>query len=163
MTHPQNRRPSMISHAPEERLPPREIGADKLKVARTGEAFSLATGRPVPWQRAEKSMSWYEFACAYADMKWKNASAKYRQDIARALTTATPALLISGRGASSEASIRRALHRWAFNTKQRATAPDDVADVLALVARSTMPVSALAEPAAVRRMLDVATTRLDGK
>src|SRR4051812_4129131 len=62
-----------------------------LTAARNGEAFSTATGQPVTWQRAAADMSWYNFACAYADMKWKSASAKYRRDIARALTAATPA------------------------------------------------------------------------
>ena len=38
----------------------------------------------------------------------------------------------------------------------------DVADVLAWVARNTAPVSALADPATMRRMLDAATTTLTG-
>jgi hypothetical protein len=134
-----------------------------LTAARKGEAFSLATGRPVSWQRAERDMSWYEFACAYADMKWKGASAKYRKDIARALTAATPAMLPAERGRADEAGIRLALGRWGFNTKQRAGAPADVAQILAWVARNSERVSALAEPAAARRMLDAATTRLDGR
>ncbi len=57
-----------------------------LTAARKGEAFSLATGKPTAWERAKADTSWYEFACAYVDMKWKQASAKYRKDIARALT-----------------------------------------------------------------------------
>jgi hypothetical protein len=64
-----------------------------LTAARKGEAFSVATGRPVAWERAKTQAGWYEFACAYADVKWKQASAKYRKDIARALTAATPAML----------------------------------------------------------------------
>ena len=58
-----------------------------LTAARRGEAFNLATGRPTVWEREKARTSWYEFACAYVDMKWKQASAKYRKDIARALTT----------------------------------------------------------------------------
>ncbi|HEY1914680.1 MAG TPA: site-specific integrase [Streptosporangiaceae bacterium] len=132
--------------------------------ARKGEAFSLSTGRPVAWQRAEGEMSWYDFACAYVDMKWKDASPKYRKDIARALTAATPAMLTTNaRSSHDDPSIRRALRRWAFNTKQRADPPEDVVAVLAWVSRSTAPVSALAEPATARRLLTTATTRLDGK
>ena len=56
-----------------------------LTAARKGEAFSLATGRPTAWEREKAQITWYEFACAYVDMKWKQASAKYRKDIARAL------------------------------------------------------------------------------
>jgi integrase len=134
-----------------------------LTAARKGELFSLATGRPTAWERKKADTTWYEFACAYADMKWKQASAKYRKDIARALTAATPAMLAAGRGRPEDASIRRALVRWGFNTKQRAEPPDDVAEVLAWVARNSTPVSALAEAATARRVLEQATGRLDGK
>jgi integrase len=96
-------------------------------------------------------------------MKWKQASAKYRKDIARALTAATRAMLVPARGRPEDASIRRALVRWGFNTKQRAEPPDDVAEVLAWVGRNSTPVSALAEAAVARRMLDQATGRLDGR
>ena len=41
--------------------------------------------------------------------------------------------------------------------------PDDTAEVLAWVARSSAPVSALTEPATARRMLDLATGTVDGK
>jgi hypothetical protein len=56
-------------------------------------AFSLATGEPVSWQRTRPGPGWYAFACAYVDMKWDAASAKYRRSIARALAAATPALV----------------------------------------------------------------------
>ena len=64
-------------------------------------------------------------------MKWKQASAKYRKDIARALTAATPAMLGEARGRPDDATIRRALVRWGFNTKQRAELPDGASEVLA--------------------------------
>ncbi len=134
-----------------------------LTAARRGEAFSLATGRPTAWERKKAGTNWYEFACAYVDMKWKQASAKYRKDIARALTAATPAMLPDARGRPDDASIRRALVRWGFNTKQRSDPPAEVAEVLAWVARNTAPLSALAGAATARRMLDQATGRLDGK
>jgi integrase len=134
-----------------------------LTSARKGEAFSLATGRPASWERTKADTGWYEFACAYVDVKWKQASAKYRKDIARALTAATPAMLAEVRGRPDEASIRRALLRWGFNTKQRSDPPADVDEVLAWVARNSAPMSALAEASTARRMLDQATERLDGK
>ena len=101
-----------------------------LTAARSGEAFSLATGQPIAWQRADNDMSWYDFACSYSDMEWKSASAKYRKDIARALTAATPAMFNATRGEPDDARIRQALLRWGFNTKQRASVPAEVADVL---------------------------------
>ena len=134
-----------------------------LTAARKGEAFSLATGRPASWERTKADTRWYEFACAYVDVKWKLASAKYRKDIARALTAATPAMLAEVRGRPDEASIRRALIRWGFNTKQRSDPPAEVAEVLTWVARNSIPMSALAEASTARRMLDQATDRFDGE
>ena len=75
---------------------------------------------------------------------------------------ARPALA-GGRGRPDDASIRRALVRWGFNTKQHADQPTEVAEVLAWVATNTIPLSALAEAATARRMLDGATGRVDGK
>jgi integrase len=134
-----------------------------LTAARKGEVFSLTTGMPVAWERTKAATTWYEFACLYVDMKWKLASAKYHKDIARALTAATPAMLAEARGRPDDACIRRALVRWGFNTKQRSEPPGEVAEVLGWVAGNSAPVSALAEAATARRMLDQATGRLDGK
>jgi integrase len=134
-----------------------------LTAARKGEAFSLATGRPTAWERTKADTSWYEFACAYVDVKWKQASAKYRKDIARALTAPTPVMLAEARGRPDDADIRRALVRWGFNTKQRSDPPAEVAEVLAWVARNSAPISALAEASTARKMLGLATGRLDGK
>ena len=134
-----------------------------LTAARKGEAFILATGQPTAWERTKAETTWYEFACQYVDMKWKLASAKYRKDIARALTTATPALLAAGRGRPDDPAIRRALLRYGFNTKHRADPPGDVAEALAWIARHSLPVSALAAAAIARRVLEDATCRLDGR
>jgi integrase len=134
-----------------------------LTATRRGEAFSLVTGRPTAWEREKAEMTWYEFACTYVDMKWKQASAKYRKDIARALTAATPAMLIEARGRPDDASIRRALVRWGFNSKQRSEPPEDIAEVLAWVARNSVTVSALADAATARRVLVQLTGLVDGK
>ena len=134
-----------------------------LTAARKGEAFSFATGRPTAWERQKAQITWHEFACGCVDTKWKQASAKYRKDIARALTAATPVMLTEARGRPDDASIRRALVRWGFNTKQRPDPPAEVAEVLAWVVRNTAPLAALAEAATARKILDQATGRLDGK
>ena len=52
-------------------------------------------------------------------MKWKAASAKYRQDIARALVAATPPLVI-GRPPASAVELRSAMNNWGF---KRSAAP----------------------------------------
>ena len=101
-----------------------------MTAARNGEAFSPRHRQADSMERGKVETTWYEFACAYVDMKWKLASAKYRKDIARALTAAAPAMLTEARSRPDDASIRRALGRWAFNTKQRDEPPADVAEVL---------------------------------
>ncbi len=98
---------------------------------REGEAFDIATGLPLsmagqePEQAAEKeqAVSWYEFACAYVDMKWQEVSPNSRRSIADALATATPALLTSSKGSPKPAQLRKALYGWAFNTKLREADP----------------------------------------
>ena len=138
--------------------------SELVTAARKGEAFSIKTGRPVSWQRTASEISWYEFTCKYVDMKWKSASAKYRKDIARALTAATPAMIPDDRsGRPDDATIRTALRRWAFNSKQRDQAPADVAVVLAWLSRNSAFVSTLTVAANARRILDAATTNVNGK
>ncbi|MGW3346291.1 tyrosine-type recombinase/integrase [Nonomuraea rubra] len=135
-----------------------------LTAARSGEAFSTLTGEPVSWGRTDRpEMSWYDFACKFADMKWKNAAAKYRQDIARALTAATPAMYTTTRGKPDDRALRSAMHRWGFNTKQRQVTPEEAAGALRWLADNTKPISALTDDAGlVRDLLDSATSLLDG-
>jgi hypothetical protein len=66
------------------------------------------------------------------------------------------------RGRPDDVNIRRALVRWGFNTKQRSDPPTGIAEVLGWVASNSAPMSALAEAATARRMLDQATGRLNG-
>ncbi|MGC5011390.1 tyrosine-type recombinase/integrase [Streptosporangium sp. DT93] len=147
---------------------PKEAQADTYRsalitAARNGEAFSLITGEPVSWSRTERpDMSWYDFTTAYVDMKWKRASAGYRRDIARALTAASPAMLTADRSKPSDKEIRKALTRWAFNTKDRdSRSAED--PVLGWLKRGTCMVSTLEDAATMRKVLDIATSKLDGK
>jgi len=117
-----------------------------LAAARNGEAFNVATGEPVSWQREEPGTTWYEFACSYVDMKWKTASAKYRRAIAQALAAATPAMFTSASGRRADQDVRSALVNWGYNTKQRADAPRDVEDILTWLARNTSETSASPTP-----------------
>ncbi len=122
----------------------------------------MDTGEPVSWQRDEPGMTWYEFACAYVDMKWKTASAKYRRAIAQALTAATPPMLAAGGSGPAGAELRSVLVNWGFNTKQRAMAPEYVADTLSWLERNTREVGELSDAALCRKVLAAATTKLDG-
>jgi integrase len=135
--------------------------AELLAAARKGEAFNVATGEPLSWQRDEPGMNWYDFVCAYVDMKWKTASAKYRRAIAQALTSAT-AVMTDTLGRPDDQALRSALVNWGYNTKQRNEAPDDVTDILTWLARNTKEVKELADLALSRQLLTAATSRLDG-
>jgi hypothetical protein len=55
-----------------------------ISAARRGEAFRKSTGRPLSWDRQERSEGWYTFACRYVDMKWKRAAATSRRSTAEA-------------------------------------------------------------------------------
>ena len=136
--------------------------AELLAAARKGEAFHVDTGEPVSWQRDEPGMTWYEFACGYVDMKWKTASAKYRRAIAQALTLASPPMLAAGSRGPAGPELRSALVNWGFNTKQRAMAPENVADTLAWLERNTREVGELSDAALCREVLAAATSKLDG-
>ena len=107
-------------------------------------------------------MSWYDFACQYVDMKWKAASAKYRQDIARAMVAATPPLIV-GRAPYTDQELRSAMNNWGFNTKRRTDAPADVGERLRWLSQNTRPLRDLTQPGLARKVLEAATSRLDGQ
>src|SRR5262249_21109557 len=136
--------------------------AELRSAARRGEAFDITTGRPVSWGREDNDMTWYDFCVSYVDMKWKDSSAHHRANIAWALVTVMPAMLATDRGKPDGLATRTALRQWGFNTKQRGDCPDDAAVILAWLASNTKPVAALADPAAMRAVLDAAGTLLDG-
>jgi integrase len=58
--------------------------------------------------------------------------------------------------------MRGALVNWAYNSSQRADAPDDVADTLAWLSHNTREVADLSDLALCRELLVAATSRLDG-
>ncbi len=67
--------------------------AELMAASRRGEAFDVDTGRPVSVQRQSRDCSWYEHACAFADMKWPRVAATTRRTHAEALTAITCGLL----------------------------------------------------------------------
>jgi len=127
-----------------------------------GEAFDVATGRPVSWGRKTDSQSWYDFCVSYVDMKWKNSSAHRRENIAWALITVMPAMLATDKGEPDGLAMRTALRQWGFNTRQRSECPEHAAVILAWLARSTKPVAALADPGTMRAVLDSTGILLNG-
>ncbi|WP_370372922.1 integrase [Catenulispora sp. GP43] len=145
----------------------RKVQADKFRsdlvsAASKGTPFDVSTGLPMSATSVLKPLAWYAFACDYTDSKWKDASAKHRADIARVLMLATPMFFVTGRGKPDAKLLRRALSRYAYNTKQRGDAPEDVKAALAWVERNTRNVDFVADEEVLRNVLDVITTKQDG-
>ena len=76
---------------------------------------------PESTARAQRSVTWYDLACRFTDMKWPHLAAKSRMSIADALATITPALVTTTRGMPDPQTLRAALYGWAFNKEQRAS------------------------------------------
>jgi integrase len=138
----------------------------KMRTAsKEGEAFDIPTGLPVSQLAGdrERQVSWYEFACSYVDMKWDEAAPNSRRAIADALATATQALLTPRPGAPPPEQLRRALYAWAFNSQRRtAEPPTELAKAAHWLERNTVPVTSLADPDILRRVLNQLTRKMDG-
>lgn len=65
-------------------------------------------------------------------------------------------------GKPFSADIRRAVLGWGYNTRLRASAPDEVAALLTWLSRNTRPVSALRRLVDAPTLLETAVTRIDG-
>lgn len=129
-----------------------------------GEAFRVADGMPVSMARELDSQPWFAFAQRYVDMKWPRAAAKSRSGNADTMATATMAMLAGGRGKPDDKVLRKAMTGWAFNTGRRdSPKPVEIEQALRWLAVNTVPVSALDDPAAVRRVLDQIALKMDGK
>jgi integrase len=129
-----------------------------------GEAFYIDTGRPISEGRAAAAkVTFYDFACEYVDMKWPRAAANTRRSIADALVAITPVML-KGRKTGAEAkALRNALHKWAFNSARRESAPDDIRALLKWAKASSKPLADLGKPDTMRTVLDAVGSKLDGK
>lgn len=152
-----------------------------LTAARNGEAFSTATGRPVSWQRDEPdepSVTWYEFALAYAAAKWPYAAPNHRRGIAETLSDITEVLLRPGAEMPSRTDLRTALREWAFTAHAREAAnnplgnghcggpPAAVARTIRWLENNSVPLAVLAKddggPVLVRAVLDRISRKQDG-
>jgi hypothetical protein len=138
--------------------------AELIRAARKGLDFSPGTGEPASWAAPEAAtISWLEHAAAYAAMKWPRAAACTRAGIADALATITPALLTPGRGGPPAAVLRAALYGHAFNPARAGADPGPPAAVaLGWALDHCLPLTAVADPAVTRRVLEALALRLDG-
>jgi integrase len=138
--------------------------SDLTSAARRGEAFIIATGRPVSMSRIDHTEKWYDHACAFVDMKWPDVAATTRRTHAEAMTAATMLLFASTRGMPELRLMRTALRVWAFNTVKRVDPdmPDEIRSTLAWVRRNSRPVSVLADPEVLRPTISGIGQKIDG-
>jgi hypothetical protein len=110
-------------------------------------------------QREQRRIRRLDFTMKYVDMKWPHLVSNSRRNTARALTTATFALIVSDPGHPTDAEIRKALTAWAFNGEARGkaggTPPAALAPVLRWLDGNTRDMADLAEPAVSRAMRSV--------
>jgi integrase len=138
--------------------------SDLVRAVRAGEPFDTLSGLPEAAIRRAQSTTWLEHAMGYAAMKWPRASAKHRSGIAEALTTVTPALITTQRGAPTGKEIRDALYGWAFNLTSRKAPPDRSTEtVIRWLGKNTRRMADLDDAKVIRSALDAVALRLDGK
>ena len=99
--------------------------AELVRAAGKGAGFDPATGEPAGWAALEPvTVTWYQHAVAYAEMKWPHLAPHSRASLADALATVTP-LLTRETGRRPPAQIlRAALYGHAFNPPRRSGAPE---------------------------------------
>ncbi|MFH9870963.1 tyrosine-type recombinase/integrase [Streptomyces lydicus] len=136
--------------------------SELVSATRRGEAFSLATGRPVSHQSGASSLNWYDFAIQFCDVQWRRTSGNNRKTVAKVLMAATVALLRTSPTGFKAIDVRTALREWAFNTKRRDDAPPEVAAILKWVERNSLSMAAWEDPAKVDDVMHALSTKLDG-
>lgn len=138
--------------------------SDLLSAAARGEAFDVESGLPLSMAREENSITWYELAVMFCDMKWRRWAPGSRASAAEALAAVTGAL-VDGRNAPELLDMRHALEKWTFNKSSRDSGevPDEYAVAIAWLRENSVPISRLTDATVVRLALDAISTRLDGK
>ena len=134
-----------------------------MQAADRGEAFDVETGLPDSMVREVSSVTWYQHACAFADVRWPKVAAKGRISLVEGLVAVTPVLVTSHRGAPDAEILRQAMRRWAFNPPRRSSPmPAEIEKALRWLDRSSVPVSALQGARTVSQALDACGRKLDG-
>jgi hypothetical protein len=138
--------------------------AKLFTAAADGVPFDVVSGLPVTLIRKETtSMSWFELACAYVDMKWPDAAPRHRQSIADALTPITEAMLTSSRGRPVQKVLRKALRVLVNLVERDAVHPCEIADALTWLSKNTRPISDLTKPDLLRAVVNEFERKLSGE
>ncbi|TDB96748.1 tyrosine-type recombinase/integrase [Actinomadura sp. 7K534] len=139
--------------------------SELVQAARRGEGFDTVSGLPESKLRTHKSGSWYDHARAYAARNWAGSAAKTRATVADCLASVSRGLVVDERGTPGAESLHRALATWAFNRQrmEKYEPPADVAGALAWLAKKSVPLADLEDPAVLRNALDGMAVNLDGE
>ncbi|MEH0636365.1 tyrosine-type recombinase/integrase [Streptomyces bottropensis] len=136
--------------------------AKLLRAAQKGEAFDTEIGLPDSMAPAKESRTWYDFARAYVAMKWPHAAPNSRDSLNETMTLVTTELLGDRPGRPADDILRRALRGWAFVVQAGDEPPVNIANALRWVAKASLPLATLKNPADIRRVLDSLKLRLSG-
>lgn len=107
---------------------------------------------------------WYDFALEYADMRWRQVSAKTRSDVAETLCALTLAMVTKRLLMPDEELLRRALRCRAFVVPrpEGREVPGDERMALRWVAGATRPVGDLLDPEVMRQVIASLSVHPDG-
>ena len=134
-----------------------------VQAMRRGEAFDTDSGLPESQFRERQSITWYQHALDYIDMKWPGAAGKSRISIVETLTAVIPVLVRDESGAPDPVVLRNALRLWAFvPDRGHDDIPPEVRAALARLRRRSLPITALQDDKTLRRVLDTLARKLDG-
>lgn len=143
-----------------------------MAALRNQEQFDTESGLPGSEVKALNTTTWYAHSCAYAEMKWPDASAKHRASIADTLATITPKLVKDTRGAPAAKVLRLALYSWAYRFVLTSEglrprldveqSPDEIVAALDWIKRKSLDMTALETASVVRTALDTLKLKQDG-
>lgn len=139
--------------------------AELVSAARKGEPFDTSTGLPVSMRPKDAGPTWLDFAAAFVDAKWPDASPRHRKSTAEGLVTITTAMTTTDAPPPDAKALRLALMHWTFNSAARTGALDPPAEFtqpLDWIAKNTRLLSDLSDPAVLRGVLDAISRTLTG-
>ncbi|MEU2085398.1 tyrosine-type recombinase/integrase [Streptomyces albus] len=139
--------------------------ASLVKASRAGEGFDTQSGLPDSLVEAAPSLTWYEFALKYLAMKWPHAAPNSRDSMNETLTLVSTVLVSKKSGRPADSVLRKALRGWAFvhsPAEDKEEPPAKVSNALAWVAKASLPLADLKNPAVMRSVLNALTLKLDG-
>lgn len=136
--------------------------AELISAARKGEAFDVTSGLPVSLTRGTEDRNWFDFACDFVDMKWRDTSPGQRKSTADSLAPISTAMLATQRGAPAQKTLNQAF-RLAFNPSSRGQEqPPQIERALKWIADHSRNVSDLSKPDVLRDVLGALDLKQDG-